>query len=575
MRRRTAAVLLAVLALALSGCGSKPAPAPPDEYAAAPGPNTTPPPAAGSGQPPTPPATPDNKMPDNKTPDNKTPGGPAAPSGLFPTFNPMAGGGNPAFPMPPGTGVPGSPMPPAGGNPAPPAMPPAGGNPPPGMPPPGKDPEPKEPKWADSINGRPLSDYVRDAGDPDPAIREIALRTIPQFGPPARKEAAKIIIARMDFVKELDPGVRAAAFEAAGALITMGKDGRGREIGFDSDADTKEAIRLLFNAADQGLRGGPTRLHAIQTLAQFGPKAEAAIPYLVGGNVSGDPAYQTRAALATALGMIAFDEATGPSVRALNCLVHTLIGDNSAAVRMAAYQSLVQLGPPWEPPMPGAAPAGPAVAGAKPPPRLNKKLTAEYVVTLKRRLVAAAKPIPPAKESPTGLVERDKQVEIYTRLALMRLEPEEINDENLGRIAKYINDGETGVRLQALNAINMMGEAGARRIDDVVKALGVDDLIVTAAAINTLGSMGAAGKPAVEFLDRLEKELAKAREQKWAEKLNDPEFKKAVSSLSLKPDELPKFYDNLRENMPEEQVRKQAAACIKYIKEAKPNGPKS
>src|SRR5437899_11182145 len=112
-----------------------------------------------------------------------------------------------------------------------------------------------------------MAAYLKDLNDPDPATREAALRTLPMFGPSVRKPSAKPIPYRME--KEPDPNVKFAAYAAA-VLI-----------GFDSDADIKEAVRILGLAAEGGRSaiGGQTRLYAVQALAAFGPKAEGAVGF--------------------------------------------------------------------------------------------------------------------------------------------------------------------------------------------------------------------------------------------------------------------------------------------------------
>jgi len=55
-----------------------------------------------------------------------------------------------------------------------------------------------------------------------------------------------------------------------------------------------------------------------------------------------EPAYETRRAIASTLGAIAYNKDAGPSPKALHCLTDVLIKDRSAAVRLAAFQSIVQ-----------------------------------------------------------------------------------------------------------------------------------------------------------------------------------------------------------------------------------------
>lgn len=507
--RAVAAFLL--IGFGLTGCGPKPDPV-----------NTQPaPPAVPESPtqpaPPQPASTPGGAGP-ARAPVSSSPteSPPANPSGTIPPF--VAYGQTPPATIPPTTPPPAGP--PVTTEPATPRTPisqlPPGGTqlPPPPTPPKAPPPEPKEKmagsvklfEWPTDINGKKPADFIKDTVDLDPCIREMALRTLPNFGPVIRKESglAKAVLARMDFLKEKDPGVRAAAFNLAGKVAEFDPDGA---YGFYEDADTKEAVRLLYVTADQAQSGGATRLHAIETLAYFGPKAEAAIPYLTGGPAT-DAAYQTRRMVAFTLGRIAYHEMNGPNPKALACLINVLIHDHSASVRIEAMQSLVLLGPPLLPRT-----NGPLLKDLKEPPAIDDKAAAVYIAAIKKRLIPV-KNRPGESPSPTGLLERDKQVEIYARLLLIRYDPiKELNEENLGGLVKYITGGETGPKLQALSVMGMLRENGAKRIDDVVKALNDPDPQVVIVAVKTLINMGSAAKPAIPALEKL-KERGTTKEQK-------------------------------------------------------------
>ena len=375
----------------------------------------------------------------------------------------------------------------------------------------------KEPEWPREIDGRDAKSYLKDVYDPDPSIRVIALRTLPNFGPPVRKVSldtkdkvtcGKALVSRMDPRQERDPGVRLAAYAAASA------------IGLEDEKDITEAIRLLAITVDQGYPGGQSRLQALQTLATIGPKADSAVATIVTPNVYTDPSFETRRSLAATLGQIGIDEKTGPNVRAINCLCSQLIKDDSAAVRLEAMQALVVLGPP-------------VVKGTAPDPKTlgktidvyatDAKATEPFVKLIKARL--APSPKKGGEAPPTGLVEPNRQVEIWARVALMRFEPAEINAENLDGIAKYIHGTDYGAKIQALAALGMLGDVGARRIDDVVKALAADDPTVVYGAVSALASMGPAGKPAIPELEKLKARGKTEDEKKYYKILSDEAIK--------------------------------------------------
>ena len=390
-------------------------------------------------------------------------------------------------------------------------------------------PKPPEYKWPTDINGKDIKSWMKDAEDPDPTIREFAVRTLPNFGPPAQKgEVSKLLLRRMNVEK--DPGVKLAVFNAVGLIA------------FDSDADNKEALRLLANVVDTGIPGGAGRLHAIQTIGMFGPKGEGAIPVLTGGAML-DPSYETRRNIATALGRVGFNETTGPNMKALTALADRLAKDESASVRMEALQSLMNLGPPW---------AAVKQPNAKERPPIEAK-SAEVIIRYMKVRVGDPKAKPP-----TAGIEKDKQVEIWARLVLMSFDPREVNDDNLNAFARYLTGAEPGVKVQALNAMGICGELAAKKLADVVRVLEEKDarLDQTVACLKVLGAMGAGAKPALPNLKTMladKKKELNATLLKLAEKKDDPQLTGEKYAL----DELVKLIE----------------AVVKHIDEAKPMSP--
>lgn len=355
-------------------------------------------------------------------------------------------------------------------------------------------PKPPEVKWPTEINGRDLAAMMKELEDPDPTVREFAARQLPAFGPPAQKGAvSKMLIERM--TRETDPGVRYAVYGAVGA------------ISFDAEADNKEALRLLIAAAETAGPGSAARLNAVQSIGLFGPKGYGAITAMAEGKSIGDPSYETRRTVATALGRIGFSETTGPNFKALKALADHLAKDPSASVRMEALQSIMLLGPPW---------AGVRKADDKVNPPLDVKSVAVIIGYMKTRVGD-----PKAKPPRPGL-EKDKQVEIWARLVLMRFDPAEINEDNLEALARHLTGAEVGVKIQALNAIGIMGELAAKKLDAVRQVLNQENQPrpLTAAVVNVLVAMGAGAKPAVPDLRKLsevaKKELAAAKAKEKA-----------------------------------------------------------
>jgi HEAT repeat protein len=412
---------------------------------------------------------------------------------------------------------------------------------PPLPPAPGKEPDKKDPMgsaptWPTEIGGRDAKAYVKDLFDPDPAIREIALKTLPNFGPAVREATTpdgktpigKALLARMDPALERDPGVRLAAYTAASL------------IGFKDEKDVKEATRLLAVTVDAGPPGSQVRLQAIQTLGTLGPKAEFVVEKVATERVASsefEPSYEIRRSLAATLAQIGLDEKTGPNVKALHCLTTFLIKDRSAVVRLEAMQALVALGPPVHK-IPVLDPKDPAKKIDQ--PVTDKALAEPYAKAIKARLAPVKKTDPP---TPTGLVESSAQVEIWTRVALMRFDSTEINPENLDGISKYVSGSDYGAKIQALAALGILGEIGARRLDKVVEALSSEDPSVVYAALTALVMMGPAAKPAIPEIEKLKTRGKDEKENKeWRalaeaaiQAIKDPPKQQPAPAMDKKP----------------------------------------
>jgi HEAT repeat protein len=402
-----------------------------------------------------------------------------------------------------------------------------------------KEPDKKEPtkppeiKWPTDINGKDIKAVMKDMEDPDPTIREFAVRTLPLFGPPAqKKEVSKLLLKRMTGA-EPDPGVRIAVFNTVG------------QIQFEDEEDNRRALQLLVQYVDAPVGGSASlyRLHAVQTLSLFGPKGSGAITALTGIALK-DPSFETRRSIANTLGRVGFSETTGPNMKALRALANVLAKDDSASVRMEAMQSLMLLGPPW---------AAVMKAGAKMPPPIKKDEAEEIVKYMKSRVgdpKATPKPLPP--------LEKDPQVEIWARLVLMRFDPREVNEDNLDALAKYLTNPQPAIKVQALNAIGIIGELAAKKLDAVVRVLEEKNAPFnqTVACVQVLVAMGAGAKPAIpnlqKMVDARRKEL-KEKELELAKKKDDPQLTGEKFAL----EEMVKLLD----------------AAIKHIDKATPTSP--
>ncbi len=412
--------------------------------------------------------------------------------------------------------------------------------------------KPPEPMWPTDLNGKDIKTVMKDLEDPDPVNREFAARSIAAFGPPARKEAvSKLLLKRMNVLVETDPGVRFAVYSAVGSIP------------FENEADNNEALRILIGVIDNAPSGSSSRYQAVQTIAMFGPRGEGAILALAERIAKGDASYETRRTMAGALGRIAFHETAGPNMKAMVALADHYSKDPSAAVRMEALQSLMLLGPPW---------AEVKKKDAKGPPAIKTEDAARIVKFMKARVGD-----PTTKPKPTLGLEKDKQVEIWARLVMMRFDPKEINDDNLDAFAKHLTTPEVGVKVQALQAIGMIGEAAGKKVDAVARLLSEKNqpMQLTLVTVQTLASMGAGAKPAIKDLKELATEMNKS-----IDKMKDEEGKMKIdlAKIGIADVDKKKETENALkakeyDRKTGEEIVKLIESVIKHIDESKPMSP--
>jgi hypothetical protein len=202
------------------------------------------------------------------------------------------------------------------------------------------------------------------------------------------------------------------------------------------------------------------------------------------------------------------------------------------------------LGPPW---------AEVRKADDKTPPKIKTKEAGEIVHYMKLRVGD------PKAKPPLPALEKDKQVEIWARLVLMRFDPTEVNDDNIDAFARFLSGNtESAVKIQALNAFVIVGEMASKRLTDVVHVMEEQDptFQLTVAAIRALIAMGAGAKPALPNIKKLHEARKKdfdAKALELAKKKDDPQL--TAEKIAL------------------EELVKLLEAAIKHIEDAKPKSP--
>lgn len=324
------------------------------------------------------------------------------------------------------------------------------------------------PEWPKEIGGKSLPAVIAEFRNPDPTAREMAIRALPLFGPAAKKVAAKPLIAALH---DPDPGIRITA------MVTM------TMVGLETEAEMKEASEAIRTAITKTAPGSAIRLAAARTLGYFGTDAYHAMSGIANYLVD-DPWWETRQAAAAALGRVGaavYDsKAPAPSGQppipkrpasklAMDKLMFNMLKDRSAAVRMEAAQSLLYLGPPYNPD-----PAG-YIRDVKP-----------YIDALTAHIAS----------------EKDPAIKVWLLVANIMYD-DRVIDPTVMKVAGYTGAADPNVRIQALNAIALLGSRAKAALPEIRQALAQDDLSVVGAALSCLAALGPDAKDAVVEVDKM------------------------------------------------------------------------
>lgn len=338
------------------------------------------------------------------------------------------------------------------------AQPPAGSQPQPGLPAVGA---PKPPEWPKEIGGKSAADWVVEFHNLDPTLRENAVKVIPGFGPDVRKVAIKPLIVLID---DPDPGVRVNAILV---LATIGFSADQRE-------DARAAAVALASAIGKTAPGSVIRLHATRALSVLGTEAVFAIPTLT--KIAEDPAWETRAAVAAALGRIGAPvygpPAKGadpnkppvprqkPSKAAMDKLANALLVDRSASVRMEAVQGLLQIGPPY---VDDVSKYGDAIE--------------PYVKLVTARLKTDAQS------------EKEPAVRVWL-FTLHSMYDDRTMDVNVDRIGHYLQEPDPVLRVHALNALTLVGPRAKGVLPQLKECLKAKEIPVITNAVEAMLAIG-------------------------------------------------------------------------------------
>jgi HEAT repeat protein len=316
-------------------------------------------------------------------------------------------------------------------------------------------------EWPKQIYGKTVQDFIIEFNSSDPTVREIAVRTLPGFGPEARKIYMKPLLR---LISDPDPGVRINTIMVIASMPIESKE------------DMKAAADSLRSAIQNTVSGSAIRLNAAKALSLMGPEAITVLPTVL--SLSEDAWWETRQAAAAAVGRIGAPlyEAAPPgpvgsppkmpvlkrpaSKVAVEKLMNTFLNDKSSAVRLQATQSLISLGPPIT------------------------KDPAEYIKTVKPYMDIIGE-----KLKTDNKAEKDTAVRIWLMVVSIMYD-DRSTETNVERLTAQLQDPDTSIKLHALNAISMLGLKAKSSMPEVRKLLHQNEPNVLMGAISAIMSQG-------------------------------------------------------------------------------------
>jgi len=306
-----------------------------------------------------------------------------------------------------------------------------------------------EPTAASKIGGKTLEQWIHDLGSHDPSIAEVALQTIPLYGPAASKAVPSLV----PLLSSADASLR--VYSAIALSMVPIKDAS------ELPGVVDGLVRRLRD--DQQ---SIVRYHAALALAQYGPGAKAAIPQLL-NTIQDRGSWEIRKVAVYALGRSAAGQG-GPDMNAVNGLLQVLRIDSCAQVRREAAVALVAMWP----------------SGSVPVQQVR-----QVAAGLAQQLA----------------VERDQSVVVCMHLAAARIgDPVE---PHLQAVAKLLKTGKESARTQAAAVLGDFGAKAKGQVPDLILALKDEDPQVVATSCWALGQIGSAAANAVPFLtDLIEKQ---------------------------------------------------------------------
>jgi hypothetical protein len=280
-------------------------------------------------------------------------------------------------------------------------------------------------KWPESIAGKSLDKWIEELRRTDPSVKENALRTLPLFGPPAKRAVPEIVLLANNDREDVSVRINACL-----ALMML------EEIPPNEKSAAVRALvrRLTYDAQTV------VRLHAAMALGTFEQDAKEAIPGLIPATKDAGSWEIRRAAIrALAVAGKGMDEDKGPDSRATTALLEVLRRETSARVRLEAVRALGTMGKP---------------ASGKPASRMIQQ---SVIVALQKEL----------RDS-------DRTIAVWANAGLLL--QDRLSDSYLDTLLNDLKTGDVPTRGQAARALSLVApelkkQMAAKNLKDVTDAL--------------------------------------------------------------------------------------------------------
>ena len=311
----------------------------------------------------------------------------------------------------------------------------------------------KEMKEVTEVGGRSFSEWTRDITHKDPSKRESAIRAVMGFGP---EKAYQAVPAMLTELRRHTPDARIDTSVRVNLAMSLGAI-----LGAKNDADpkvTKDAVTLIIRL----LRDPQAivKYRAAQAIAAIGPPEARAATLDLLPLLRDKENYEVRQAAAFALAALVADptnRVTAPPY--IHKELQTLLTDSACQVRQTACQALREIGLPSD-------------------------------LTLRATVLKALDPL--AKKDPEPIVQIWANVTIISYTG-------KIGGDQLETVTRYLQKGDVATRVQAVQALGIVGRLDKEVVPTLIPALADPDLNVVGWTVLVLGRIESArALPALE-----------------------------------------------------------------------------